>query len=36
VKYRKDNGDFADFDALGKVPGLSTEKLAPLRDAIVF
>jgi competence ComEA-like helix-hairpin-helix protein len=27
VKYRKDNGGFEDFDALGKVPGVDRKKL---------
>jgi competence protein ComEA len=36
VKFRADNGPFADFDALAKVSGLDLEKLAKLRDAIAF
>jgi competence ComEA-like helix-hairpin-helix protein len=36
VKYRRDNGPFADFDALAKVPGLDLEKLEKKRDAITF
>jgi competence ComEA-like helix-hairpin-helix protein len=36
VKYRKEHGDFADFDAFAKVPGLELEKLEKLRDAISF
>ena len=36
VKYRKEHGDFADFDGFAKVPGLDLEKLEKLRDAISF
>jgi competence protein ComEA len=36
VKYRKDNGGFEDFDALGKVPGVDRNKLEKSREAIVF
>ena len=36
VKYRKEHGEFADFDAFAKVPGLELEKLEKLRDAISF
>jgi competence ComEA-like helix-hairpin-helix protein len=36
VKYRKEHGDFVDFDAFAKVPGLNLEKLEKLRDAISF
>ena len=36
VKYRKEHGDFVDFDAFAKVPGLDLEKLEKLRDAISF
>ena|SRR5437588_6367861 len=36
VKYRKENGNFADFDALGKVPGLDRKKLEKSREAIAF
>ena len=36
VKYRKDNGKFEDFDALGKVPGVDLKKLERGREAISF
>jgi len=36
AEYRKANGDFADFDALAKVPGIDLEKLNKVRDAISF
>ena len=36
VDYRKANGDFADLDALCKVPGLDAEKLKAQQDAISF
>jgi competence ComEA-like helix-hairpin-helix protein len=36
VDYRKANGDFADFDALCKVPGLDVEKLKAEQEAISF
>jgi competence ComEA-like helix-hairpin-helix protein len=36
VDHRKANGDFADFDALCKVPGIDVEKLKTLQDAISF
>ena len=36
VAYRKANGDFADFDALCKVPGIDIEKLKAARDAASF
>jgi competence protein ComEA len=36
VKYRKDNGGFEDFDALGKVPGVDRNKLEKSREAIAF
>lgn len=36
VAYRKQNGEFADYDAFAKVPGLDLEKLEKLRDAISF
>jgi competence protein ComEA len=36
VAYRKANGDFADFDALRKVPGIDIEKLKKVRDGISF
>jgi competence protein ComEA len=36
VTFRKTNGDFADYDALAKVPGLNVEKLEKAKDAIAF
>jgi competence ComEA-like helix-hairpin-helix protein len=36
VKYRKEHGEFVDYDAFAKVPGLDLEKLEKLRDAISF
>jgi competence ComEA-like helix-hairpin-helix protein len=36
VEYRKGHGDFIDYDAFAKVPGLDLEKLDKLRDAISF
>ena len=36
VKYRREHGNFEDFDALMKVPGLDAEKLDKLRDAMSF
>jgi competence ComEA-like helix-hairpin-helix protein len=36
VKYRKEHGDFVDFDAFAKVPGLDLEKIEKVRDAISF
>ena len=36
VAYRKQNGEFVDYDAFAKVPGLDLEKLERLRDAISF
>jgi competence ComEA-like helix-hairpin-helix protein len=36
VKYRKEHGNFEDFDAFAKVPGLELEKIEKLRDAISF
>jgi competence ComEA-like helix-hairpin-helix protein len=36
VKFRKDNGKFEDFDALGKVPGVDLKKLEMKRDAIAY
>jgi competence protein ComEA len=36
VDYRKANGDFADLDALCKVPGVDVEKLKSQPDAISF
>ena len=34
--YRKANGDFADFEALCKVPGIDVEKLKTEQDAVSF
>jgi competence ComEA-like helix-hairpin-helix protein len=36
AEYRKANGEFKDFDALSKVPGIDLEKLKQGRDAISF
>jgi competence ComEA-like helix-hairpin-helix protein len=36
VKFRKEHGNFEDYDALAKVPGLDLEKLEKKRDAISF
>jgi competence protein ComEA len=36
VKYRDDNGPFADFDALAQVPGVDATKLEKNKDAITF
>jgi len=36
VAYRKANGDFANFDAVKKVPDIDTKKLDDRRDAIAF
>jgi competence protein ComEA len=36
IDYRKAKGDFADFEALCKVPGLDVEKLKTLQDAISY
>jgi competence ComEA-like helix-hairpin-helix protein len=36
AEYRKANGEFKDFDALCKVPGIDLEKLKQGRDAISF
>jgi competence protein ComEA len=36
ISYRKAHGDFADFDALLKVPAVNTEKLQHARNAITF
>jgi competence ComEA-like helix-hairpin-helix protein len=36
VAYRKEHGEFVDYDAFTKVPGLDLEKLEKLRDAISF
>jgi competence protein ComEA len=36
VKYRSDHGDFADFDAVAKVPGIDVKKLEANKEAISF
>jgi competence protein ComEA len=36
VKYRDENGPFADFDAVTKVPGVDAAKLEKNKDAISF
>jgi competence ComEA-like helix-hairpin-helix protein len=36
IEYRKTNGEFKDFDALCKVPGVDLEKLKQGRDGIAF
>jgi competence protein ComEA len=36
VAFRKANGDFANFDAVKKVPDIDTKKLDERRDAIAF
>jgi DNA uptake protein ComE-like DNA-binding protein len=36
VNFRKTNGDFADYDALAKVPNVNVEKLEKAKDAIAF
>jgi competence protein ComEA len=36
VKYRDDNGPFADFDSVTKVPGVDPKKLEKNKDAITF
>jgi competence ComEA-like helix-hairpin-helix protein len=36
IEYRKTNGEFKDFDALCKVPGIDLEKLKQGRDAVAF
>ncbi len=36
IEYRKTNGEFKDFDALCKVPGIDLEKLKQGRDGIAF
>jgi competence ComEA-like helix-hairpin-helix protein len=36
VSYRKEHGNFADFDALAKVPGIDRDKLEAMREAILF
>jgi competence protein ComEA len=36
LKFRGENGPFADFAALSKVPGLDVKKLEEKRDAFIF
>ena len=36
VSYRREHGNFADFEALAKVPGVDREALEKKRDAISF
>jgi competence protein ComEA len=36
VKYRTDHGDFKDWDALIKVPGVDAAKLTAKKDSIAF
>jgi competence protein ComEA len=36
VAFRKANGDFANFDAVKKVPDIDTKKLDDRRDAVAF
>jgi competence ComEA-like helix-hairpin-helix protein len=36
AEYRKANGEYKDFDALSKVPGIDLDKLKQGRDAISF
>jgi len=36
VKYRTDHGDFKDWEALAKVPGIDAKKLEAKKDSIVF
>jgi competence ComEA-like helix-hairpin-helix protein len=36
IEYRKANGEFKDFDALCKVPGIDLEKIKQGRDAVTF
>jgi competence ComEA-like helix-hairpin-helix protein len=36
VSYRKSHGDFADFEALCKVPGIDVEKLKLAQEAVSF
>jgi competence ComEA-like helix-hairpin-helix protein len=36
LKFRGESGPFADFEALGKVPGLDVKKLETKRDAVTF
>ena len=36
VQYRSENGLFATFEDLGKVPGLDSKKLEPLKDRLTY
>jgi competence ComEA-like helix-hairpin-helix protein len=36
LTFRKEHGNFEDYDAFAKVPGLDLEKLEKKRDAISF
>ena len=36
LKFRREHGNFQDFEAFAKVPGLDLEKLEKKRDAISF
>jgi competence protein ComEA len=36
VKYRTENGSFATFEDLEKVPGLDSKKLEPLKDRLTY
>ena len=36
VKYRKDNGDFKDWESLTKVPGVDAKKLEGKKDRVSF
>jgi competence protein ComEA len=36
VQYRKDHGDFKDFESLTKVPGIDSSQLDQAKDAITF
>ena len=36
VKFRKEHGNFEDYDSFAKVPGLDLEKMEKLRDAISY
>ena len=36
VTHRREHGNFEDFEAFAKVPGLDREKLEKLRDALSF
>jgi competence protein ComEA len=36
LNYRRENGDFQDFDGLLKVPGIDVEKLKQGKDAVTF